>query len=86
MSHRHLSDHLSDLVENTLNDLAASKVIAIEDDMDLEALNLGMIAAYYYISYTTMELFSTSVTAKTKIKGLLEIITNASEFDELPVR
>lgn len=25
-SHRHLSDHLSDLVENTLNDLANSKV------------------------------------------------------------
>jgi hypothetical protein len=25
-SHRHLSDHLSDLVENTLNDLSNSKV------------------------------------------------------------
>lgn len=25
-SHRHLSDHLSDLVENTLSDLANSKV------------------------------------------------------------
>lgn len=26
VSHRHLSDHLSDLVENTLNDLEQSKV------------------------------------------------------------
>jgi pre-mRNA-splicing helicase BRR2 len=43
-------------------------VIAIEDEMDLEALNLGMIAAYYYISYTTIELFSSSLTAKTKLK------------------
>ena len=44
------------------------QVIAIEDDMDLSALNLGMIAAYYYISYTTIELFAASLTAKTKLK------------------
>lgn len=86
MSHRHLSDHLSDLVENVLSELEAGKVIAIEDDMDLEPLNLGMIAAYYYISYTTIELFSSSLTAKTKQKGLLEIICAASEYDALPQR
>ena len=43
-SHRHLSDHLSDLVENTLTDLEQSKVISIEDEMDLSPLNLGEIA------------------------------------------
>jgi Sec63 Brl domain len=36
--------------------------------MDLEPLNLGMIAAYYYITYTTIELFSSSLTARTKLK------------------
>lgn len=36
--------------------------------MDLEPLNLGMIAAYYYIAYTTIELFASSLTAKTKLK------------------
>jgi pre-mRNA-splicing helicase BRR2 len=66
VSHQHLSDHLSDLVENTLNDLVNSKCIAIgeflhrsviisdlifsEDEMDVSPLNLGMIAAYYNIS------------------------------------
>ena len=85
-SHRHLSDHLSDLTESTLADLENSRVIEIENDMDLGALNLGMIAAYYYISYTTIELFSSSLTAKTKLKGLLDIITSASELDELPMR
>ena len=44
-SHRHLSDHLSELVEETLNSLVASKCIAIEDEMDVSPLNLGMIAA-----------------------------------------
>ena len=50
VSHQHLSDHLSELVENTLNDLVNSKCITIEDEMDVSPLNLGMIAAYYNIS------------------------------------
>uniref|UniRef100_A0A7N0T061 RNA helicase n=1 Tax=Kalanchoe fedtschenkoi TaxID=63787 RepID=A0A7N0T061_KALFE len=86
VSHRHLSDHLSELVENTLSDLEASKCVAIEDDMDLSPLNLGMIASYYYISYTTIERFSSSLTAKTKMKGLLEILSSASEYAQLPLR
>jgi pre-mRNA-splicing helicase BRR2 len=85
-SHRHVSDHLSDLVERVLADLEASKVIAVEDDMDLEALNLGMIGAYYYIAYTTVELFAASVGPKTKVKGLVEILAAASEYDAIPVR
>ena len=54
--------------------------------MDLEALNLGMIAAYYYVAYTTIDLLASSLTAKTKLKGLLEIVAAASEFDDLPIR
>ena len=50
VSHQHLSDHLSELVENTLSDLVNSKCITIEDEMDVSPLNLGMIAAYYNIS------------------------------------
>lgn len=54
VTHRHLSDHLSELVEETLSALEKSKCISIEDDMDTLPLNLGMIAAYYYINYTTI--------------------------------
>ncbi|MGH0145365.1 UNVERIFIED_CONTAM: hypothetical protein FKN15_032147 [Acipenser sinensis] len=86
MSHRHLSDHLSELVEHTLNDLEQSKCISIEDEMDVAPLNLGMIAAYYYINYTTIELFSMSLNAKTKIRGLIEIISNAAEYENIPIR
>ncbi|XP_055378712.1 U5 small nuclear ribonucleoprotein 200 kDa helicase [Condylostylus longicornis] len=86
VTHRHLSDHLSELVENTLADLEQSKCISIEDDMDTLPLNLGMIAAYYYINYTTIELFSLSLSNKTKIKGLLEIISSAAEYEDIVVR
>lgn len=83
---RHLSDHLSELVESTLSDLEQSKCISVEDEMDTLALNLGMIAAYYYINYTTIELFSLSLNSKTKIRGLLEIISSAAEYEDVVVR
>ncbi|MEE6509945.1 hypothetical protein FKM82_028521, partial [Ascaphus truei] len=86
VSHRHLSDHLSELVEHTLRDLEQSKCISIEDEMDVAPLNLGMIAAYYYINYTTIELFSMSLNAKTKVRGLIEIISNAAEYEGIPIR
>ncbi len=73
-------------VETTLNELEQSKCISIEDDMDTSPLNLGMIAAYYYINYTTIELFSMSLNAKTKIRGLIEIVAAATEFSDLEIR
>ena len=51
-THRHLSDNMSELVETTLDDLKQMKCIAIEDEVDVSPLNLGMIAAYYYIQVT----------------------------------
>jgi len=86
VTYRHLSDHLSELVETTLSELEHSKCISIEDEMDTAPLNLGMIAAYYYINYTTIELFSMSLNSKTKIRGLIEIISAAAEYEDLSIR
>jgi len=85
-SHRHLSDHLSELIENTIQDLEESKCIAVEDDVDVSPLNLGMIASFYYIQYTTVELFASSVTQKTKLKGIMEILSWSNEYSNLPMR
>jgi len=85
-THRHLSDHLSELVENTITELEESRCIAVEDESELSGLNLGMIAAYYYIQYTSIELFASSLTPKTKLKGLIEILSSVSEYAELPIR
>lgn len=86
VSHRHLSDHLSELVETTLQDLVKCQCVSIEDDMDVTPNNLGMIAAYYNISYQTVDVFSLSLTDKTKLKGLLEIVSTATEFEDIPIR
>jgi len=85
-SNAQLSDHLSEVIEQTVTDLEESKCLAVEDDMDLQPLNLAMIASYYYIHYTTVELFVSSVTEKTKIRGALEILAASSEFGMLPLR
>ncbi|GLD92377.1 hypothetical protein PINS_up000910 [Pythium insidiosum] len=85
----HLSDHLSELVETTVNALEESRCIQVVDEDDeehLSALNLGMIAAYYYIQYTTVELFARHLTAQAKLKSLLTILASATEFSELASR
>lgn len=61
--------------------------ISVDDDSgDVAPLNLGMIAAYYYIRYTTIELFSLSLKKNTKLRGLLQIVAESSEYDALTVR
>ena len=87
ISHDQLSGFLSDMVETTLNDLVEAKMIEVgEDEMELSILNLGLISAHYAISYITMQTFALSLTERTKLKGLLEIVTSATEFDEVPIR
>ncbi|KAJ7741533.1 putative RNA helicase [Mycena maculata] len=86
VSHQHLSDHLSELVENTLVDLVNSKSIAVEDEIEVSALNLGMIAAYYNISYVTVEVYTLSLKERTKLKGVLEVVSSSAEFESIPIR
>lgn len=86
-SNEGLSAHLSELVETTLNDLSETKIIDLDDDDDsVTPLNAAMIAAYYNISYITMQTFLLSLTARTKLKGILEIVTSATEFESIQIR
>jgi pre-mRNA-splicing helicase BRR2 len=87
VSHESLSTHLSELVENTLKELSEAKIIELDEEDDtISPLNPAMIAAYYNISFITMQTFLLSLTAKTKLKGLLEIVTSATEFESIQMR
>ncbi|EPQ30981.1 uncharacterized protein PFL1_01170 [Pseudozyma flocculosa PF-1] len=83
---QHIGDYLSELVETTLADLEGSKCIAIEDDMDVSPLNLGMIASFYNVSYVTIDVFNLSLKERTKLRGLLEIVSSAAEFEDVAIR
>ncbi|KAI9845853.1 MAG: DEIH-box ATPase [Sclerophora amabilis] len=86
-SHEGLSTHLSEMVETTLKDLAEAKIIDLDEEDDtVTPLNPAMIAAYYNISFITMQTFLLSLTGRTKLKGILEIITSATEFESIQIR
>ncbi|KAJ4295696.1 Pre-mRNA-splicing helicase BRR2 [Collariella sp. IMI 366227] len=86
-THEGLSQYLSDMVETTLTELAESKIIELdEEDGTVAPQNAAMIAAYYNISYSTMQTFLLSLKQNTKLKSILEIVTAAYEFDSIQIR
>jgi pre-mRNA-splicing helicase BRR2 len=87
VSHEGLSTFLSELVENTLKELSEAKIIDLdEEDDSVSPLNAAMISAYYNISFITMQTFLLSLSARTKLKGILEIVTSATEFESVQMR
>lgn len=86
-THEGLSNYMSDLVETTLRELSESKIIDFDDeDGSVSPQNAAMIGAYYNISYITMQTLLLSLSARTKLKGILEIVTSATEFESIQVR
>lgn len=85
-SQQAIGEFLSELVETNLGDLETSKCVAIEDEYDVSPLNLGMIASFYNVSYVTVDIFNESLKERTKLRGLLEIVSSAAEFADLPMR
>lgn len=87
VSHEGLSTFLSELVENTLKELSEAKIIDLDEEDDtISPLNAAMISAYYNISFITMQTFLLSLSARTKLKGILEIVTSATEFESVQMR
>jgi activating signal cointegrator complex subunit 3 len=83
--------HLSSLVEATLADLEAAGCVQLAaDGLGVEPLQLGRVASHYYLQYTTVALFHAELhdvdEPPTALPELLRILSDASEFDELPVR
>jgi activating signal cointegrator complex subunit 3 len=87
---------LSDLIENSLLDLENAGCIFL-DENEVGPSPLGLIASKYYLKYTTMEIFKSSLKDSFSFGStpeapfgdlpiLLQVLSNASEFDELPVR
>ena len=86
-SHDALSAYLSELVESTLKELSDAKLIELDEDEDtVEPMNAAMIAAYYNISFITMQTLLLSLKRNTKLKGILEIVTAATEFEDIQIR
>ncbi|CBZ54476.1 RNA helicase-related protein required for pre-mRNA splicing, related [Neospora caninum Liverpool] len=86
VTHQHLSDYLSELVESGVHTLEQAQCVSEQNDVDLQPLNLGLVAAFYYVKVDTIELFNRSLTPTCKRRALLEILAASSEFSSLPLR
>jgi pre-mRNA-splicing helicase BRR2 len=49
-------------------------------------LNLGIISSFYYINTTTIDFFFQNLKQDNKLRELIEILSNASEFEAVPIR
>ncbi|CAD8200123.1 unnamed protein product [Paramecium pentaurelia] len=81
-----INNYLSELIETTIDELHESKCIAVEEDNELEAINSGIIANYYYINIETVKNFSDKINANSKLRDLLFILSEAKEFEVLNIR
>ena len=78
--------HLSELIENAVQELADMQCLAVEKGVELIPLNLGIISNYYYVNTATIEIFAKNLSNDSKIKQLIEILANATEFEVVPLR
>lgn len=76
-----------DLIDNTCQELKQSGTIEIEaDDFELKPTTLGHLASFYYIQHKTVKFFASKIKEGLSIYQLLEILSHAEEYDEVPVR
>ena len=84
-SHEGISAYLASLVQRTLEDLEDNECIEVEEDQ-ITATTLGRITAYYYLDYTTASMFASRVEDMVNQESVLDVMSKATEFAELPVR
>jgi len=85
-----VNEFLGKLVSEILNNLQAAGCIRVGEKYSIKSTELGDIASFYYISHKTVHMFSNRLRSF-KLLGesflpLLELLTDAVEFDGLPVR
>lgn len=97
-SHLGVSEYLSELVETTLEEIEKLGLIEItaaekeedEEDEDeneeaIAPLNGSMIATHYNVSFPSMKKIR-QLSAKSRLRNILEAVSAAAEFEEMVVR
>ncbi|KAK7480738.1 hypothetical protein BaRGS_00027999, partial [Batillaria attramentaria] len=79
--------YLSSLVEKALVELECSYCIEIdEDNVSITPMTQGRISSYYYINHHTVRMFTDRLKGDASVPDLIDILSSAQEFAQLPVR
>lgn len=81
-----VNEFLNKMIDIILKSLEEAKTITVNSDGTLGSNFLGYLSAFYYISYKTAHGFEMMLKPELEIKNLIEILSEAQEFGELPVR
>ena len=85
ISDAYKNEHLSELIENTIDELSQGECVLVKNDEMLSSINGGLISSFYYIHISTVNLFLQSIDANCSWKSLLEILSASREFDEVRI-
>ncbi|KAG1665183.1 Activating signal cointegrator 1 complex subunit 3 [Nymphon striatum] len=82
-----LNKFLSSFVDQTVDTLYKSSCVEIDEDTaSFQPTVLGHIASFYYLSHKTVAMFKESLQIDSSIEKLLQVLTDAQEYDQIPVR
>nr|XP_022293850.1 activating signal cointegrator 1 complex subunit 3-like [Crassostrea virginica] len=82
-----INKFLSSLVEKALYELECSYCIEVDDDQrGVHPMTLGRISSYYYLNHKTMRMFRDELKSECSMAELIEVLSNAEEYAQLPVR
>lgn len=85
--HHSMNTFLSNLIEGAIYELQSSYCVDVyEDGNTLEPSVLGRISSYYYLNHLTLRMFKTRLTSEMTMEELLKVLSDAQEYDQLPVR
>jgi activating signal cointegrator complex subunit 3 len=90
-SYQSLNKWLSELVNRILEDLENAGCVRCLNTIptakaNIEPTSLGTIASFYYLSYISASFFDKNVREDSSVEHLLQLLCEAKEFEEIPVR
>jgi activating signal cointegrator complex subunit 3 len=90
-SYESLNSWLSDRIGTILEDLTDAGCITCLDDKPtplsiLESTSIGSTSSFYYMSYHSAAHFNRYVREDSDVNHLLQLLCEAKEFEEIPVR
>lgn len=86
ISNEHISDYLSELIENNMEILSFANCINIEEQtMDIKPCNLGIISSFYNLDYHIIHFFNQYVLSLKTLKKsrIFEIICLSNIFNDI---
>ena len=80
------NDYMISMVDNSLGELEESKCLMLHLNGDIDPTPLGKIMSYYYLSHRTIRHLVQNSKRNATFADVLSWMSNATEYDELPVR